>query len=41
MTPERWRQIEDLCPDGLRLQRYLVRLLDQDDIRTEGLSVAT
>ncbi|HLZ88781.1 MAG TPA: rubredoxin, partial [Puia sp.] len=31
-------QIEDLCPDGLRLKRYLVRLLDQDDIRTEGLS---
>ena len=30
-------QIEDLCPDGLRLKRYLVRLLDQDDIRTEGL----
>ena len=33
-------QIEDLCPDGLRLKRYLVRLLDQDDIRTEGLSFA-
>ena len=31
-------QIEDLCPDGLRLKRYLVRLLDQDDVRTEGLS---
>jgi rubredoxin len=33
-------QTEDLCPDGLRLKRYLVRLLDQDDIRTEGLSFA-
>jgi rubredoxin len=33
-------QIEDLCSDGLRLKRYLVRLLDQDDIRTEGLSFA-
>ncbi|HEY4107767.1 rubredoxin [Puia sp.] len=33
-------QIEDCCPDGLRLKRYLVRLLDQDDIRTEGLSFA-
>ncbi|HEY4336486.1 MAG TPA: rubredoxin, partial [Puia sp.] len=32
--------IEDCCPDGLRLKRYLVRLLDQDDIRTEGLSFA-
>jgi rubredoxin len=31
-------QIEDLCPDGLRLKRYLVRQLDQDDVRTEGLS---
>lgn len=31
-------QIEDLCPDGLRLKRYIVRLLDQDDIRSEGLS---
>ncbi len=33
-------QIEDHSPDGLRLKRYLVRLLDQDDIRTEGLSFA-
>lgn len=31
-------QIEDLCPDGLRLKRYLVRMLDQEDVRTEGLS---
>ena len=31
-------QIEDLCPDGLRLKRYLVRQMDQDDVRTEGLS---
>ena len=31
-------QIEDLCPDGLRLKRYLVRQLDQEDVRTEGLS---
>jgi rubredoxin len=31
-------QIEDLCADGLRLKRYLVRQLDQDDVRTEGLS---
>jgi rubredoxin len=31
-------QIEDLCPDGLRLKRYLVRQLDQDDVRTDGLS---
>jgi rubredoxin len=33
-------QIEDGCPDGLRLKRYLVRLLDQDDVRTEGLTFA-
>ena len=33
-------QIEDHSPDGLRLKRYLVRQLDQDDIRTEGLSFA-
>ncbi|HLI94357.1 MAG TPA: hypothetical protein VKU83_12125, partial [Puia sp.] len=33
-------QVEDLSPDGLRLKRYLVRQLDQDDIRTEGLSFA-
>ncbi|HEY4287914.1 MAG TPA: rubredoxin [Puia sp.] len=31
-------QMEDFCPEGLRLKRYLVRLLDQDDIRTEGLT---
>ena len=30
-------QIEDLCADGLRLKRYLVRQLDQDDVRTEGI----
>jgi len=33
-------QTEDLCPDGLRLKRYLVRQLDQDDVRTEGLAFA-
>ncbi len=33
-------QIEDHSPDGLRLKRYLVRQLDQEDIRTEGLSFA-
>ncbi|HWB94722.1 MAG TPA: rubredoxin [Puia sp.] len=33
-------QIEDLCPDGLRLKRYLIRQLDQDDVRTEGLTFA-
>ena len=31
-------QMEDFSPEGLRLKRYLVRQLDQDDIRTEGLS---
>jgi rubredoxin len=31
-------QMEDFCPEGLRLKRYLVRQLDQDDIRTEGLT---
>ncbi|HXD79044.1 MAG TPA: rubredoxin, partial [Puia sp.] len=31
-------QVEDLSAEGLRLKRYLVRQLDQDDIRTEGLS---
>lgn len=30
-------QTEDFCPEGLRLKRYLVRQLDQEDIRTEGL----
>ncbi len=33
-------QIEDHSPDGLRLKRYLVRQLDQEDVRTEGLSFA-
>ncbi|HTR27911.1 MAG TPA: rubredoxin [Puia sp.] len=33
-------QIDDHSTDGLRLKRYLVRQLDQDDIRTEGLSFA-
>jgi rubredoxin len=33
-------QIEDHSPDGLRLKRYLVRQLDQEDIRTDGLSFA-
>ena len=33
-------QLEDLCPDGLRLKRYLIRQLDQDDVRTEGLTFA-
>jgi len=33
-------QIEDLCPEGLRLKRYLIRQLDQDDVRTEGLTFA-
>ncbi|HVS96089.1 MAG TPA: hypothetical protein VHE54_06370, partial [Puia sp.] len=33
-------QTEDLCPDGLRLKRYLVRQLDQEDVRTEGLAFA-
>lgn len=33
-------QTEDLCPEGLRLKRYLSRHLDQDDVRTEGLSFA-
>lgn len=33
-------QLEDLCTDGLRLKRYLIRQLDQDDVRTEGLTFA-
>lgn len=33
-------QVEDLCEEGLRLKRYLVRLFDNDDIRTYGLSFA-
>jgi rubredoxin len=33
-------QMEDFCPEGLRLKRYLVRQFDQDDIRTEGLTFA-
>ena len=33
-------QVEDLCPDGLRLKRYLVRQLDQEDVRTEGICFA-
>ena len=31
-------QMEDFCPEGLRLKRYLVRQFDQEDIRTEGLT---
>ena len=33
-------QLEDFSQDGLRLKRYLVRQMDQDDVRTEGLSFA-
>jgi rubredoxin len=33
-------QVEDLCEEGLRLKRYLVRQFDNDDIRTYGLSFA-
>jgi rubredoxin len=33
-------QTEDLCPEGLRLKRYLIRQLDQDDVRTQGLTFA-
>lgn len=33
-------QTEDLNPEGLRLKRYLIRQLDQDDVRTEGLTFA-
>ncbi|HEY4209331.1 MAG TPA: rubredoxin, partial [Puia sp.] len=33
-------QIEDLNEEGLRLKRYLVRQLDLDDVRTEGLCFA-
>lgn len=33
-------QVEDLNEEGLRLKRYLVRQLDLDDVRTEGLCFA-
>jgi rubredoxin len=33
-------QVEDFCPDGLRLKRYLVRQFDLEDVRTEGLCFA-
>jgi rubredoxin len=33
-------QTEDLSPEGLRLKRYLIRQLDQDDVRTQGLTFA-
>ena len=33
-------QIEDFCPEGLQLKRWLVRRLDLEDIRTEGLTFA-
>jgi rubredoxin len=33
-------QVEDLCEEGLRLKRYLVRQFDNDDTRTYGLSFA-
>lgn len=33
-------QVEDLCPEGLRLKHYLVRQFDTDDIRTYGLCFA-
>jgi rubredoxin len=33
-------QIEDGSVEGLRLKRYLVRQVDQDDVRTEGLCFA-
>lgn len=33
-------QVEDFCEEGLRLKRYLVRQLDQEDVRTEGLCFA-
>jgi rubredoxin len=33
-------QTEDLCSEGLRLKRYLIRQLDQDDVRTEGVTFA-
>lgn len=33
-------QVEDGNEDGLRLKRYLVRQLDQEDVRTEGLCFA-
>lgn len=33
-------QIEDLCEEGLRLKRWLVRLFDNDDLRTYGLCFA-
>jgi len=33
-------QTEDLNAEGLRLKRYLIRQLDQDDVRTQGLTFA-
>ncbi|HEV2479544.1 MAG TPA: rubredoxin, partial [Puia sp.] len=33
-------QTEDLNAEGLRLKRYLIRQLDQDDVRTQGLIFA-
>jgi rubredoxin len=33
-------QTEDLSAEGLRLKRYLIRQLDQDDVRTQGLTFA-
>jgi len=33
-------QVEDLNEEGLRLKRYLVRQLDLEDVRTEGLCFA-
>ncbi|MHA4807663.1 rubredoxin [Flavitalea flava] len=33
-------QAEDLCEEGLRLKRWLVRLFDNDDLRTYGLCFA-
>jgi rubredoxin len=33
-------QVEDICEEGLRLKRYLVRQFDNDDIRTYGLCFA-
>ena len=33
-------QVEDLCEEGLRLKRWLVRQFDNEDTRTYGLSFA-
>src|SRR5882757_2465424 len=33
-------QVEELCEEGLRLKRYLVRQFDNEDIRTYGLCFA-